>query len=219
MGSYHSKLDLMDTEAGIKLIKDVFEGKLAEALNKPGLIFLLGIPLAFSLLLPDLGGKNPFYYFLFLLLGYIFFAEPRFTNIIDRHKRIAVIIGILSITIQLGIYYLALDLPEVFMYYYGGFVYGVGTLSILIAMLGYARKWLNFGNSFTQYFSLAVYPLYILHQTAIIMIGFFVVRWHLPVWGKFTAIVLLSFVVCISVYDMLIKRHNALRFLFGMKPL
>jgi aspartate--ammonia ligase len=33
VGSYRSKLDLMETEAGIKLIKDVFQRCLAEALN------------------------------------------------------------------------------------------------------------------------------------------------------------------------------------------
>lgn len=60
-------------------------------------------------------------------------------------------------------------------------------------------------------------PYYVLHQTPIIMIGYAVVQWNIGVLPKFLIISLSSLVLVMLVYELLIRRIPALRFLFGMK--
>ena len=59
--------------------------------------------------------------------------------------------------------------------------------------------------------------MYILHQTVIVVIGFYVVQWELNVFVKFGVILVAATVVTVLVYDLLVKRSNATRFLFGMR--
>jgi peptidoglycan/LPS O-acetylase OafA/YrhL len=65
----------------------------------------------------------------------------------------------------------------------------------------------------------SVLPFYILHQTVILTIGFFVVRWAIPDLAKFVVIAASSFAIIVAIYEFAIRRHNAMRFLFGMKRL
>lgn len=63
----------------------------------------------------------------------------------------------------------------------------------------------------------AVLPFYILHQTVIIVTGYYVVQWDCDPALKYLAIALISFSLIVALYDLLIRRFNLLRFLFGMR--
>ena len=60
-------------------------------------------------------------------------------------------------------------------------------------------------------------PFYILHQPVLLVIGYFVVQWSLPIPAKYAIILLVSFCVIMGIYELLVRRWNVLRFLFGMK--
>ena len=77
--------------------------------------------------------------------------------------------------------------------------------------------YLNFSNKALSYCSEAVLPFYILHQTIILLIGSFIVQWGLGIMLKYLIISTSSLVVIMAIYELFIKRLNALRFLFGMK--
>jgi hypothetical protein len=68
-----------------------------------------------------------------------------------------------------------------------------------------------------RYTNKAVLPFYALHQTVILTIGFYVVRWNAGVFVKYLAIVTSSFAAIMIIYDLVIRRINLFRFLFGMK--
>ncbi|MFC1904582.1 hypothetical protein ACFLXT_02325 [Chloroflexota bacterium] len=87
----------------------------------------------------------------------------------------------------------------------------------IIAMLGLGSRFLNINNRFLGYASEAVLPYYILHQTIIIIIGFFVIQWSMGIAPKYIIVVLSSFVGIMAIYDLLVRRINVLRFLFGMR--
>lgn len=61
------------------------------------------------------------------------------------------------------------------------------------------------------------YPFYIVHQTVIVVIAFYVVQWQAGIMPKYLAISTASLAVCVLLCE-LIKRTNLTRFLFGMKP-
>jgi glucan biosynthesis protein C len=61
-------------------------------------------------------------------------------------------------------------------------------------------------------------PYYVLHQTPIIIIGYYVVQWNMAAIPKFLLISLSSLALTLLVYEFAIRRIPAVRFLFGMRP-
>ena len=61
-------------------------------------------------------------------------------------------------------------------------------------------------------------PIYVLHQTIIVIIGFFVVRWQLIWPAKYLLISISTLAVTLAVYDVAVRRTRVTRFLFGLKP-
>jgi hypothetical protein len=64
----------------------------------------------------------------------------------------------------------------------------------------------------------AVLPFYILHQTVILCVGWFVISWNISMSAKYLIIAAVSFTLIIVLYELLIRHLNVVRFLFGMRP-
>jgi glucan biosynthesis protein C len=60
--------------------------------------------------------------------------------------------------------------------------------------------------------------VYILHQTIVFVIGYYVVQWHTPALLKYAAISLASLAVTLWVYEVAVRRLEVTRWLFGMRP-
>ena len=86
---------------------------------------------------------------------------------------------------------------------------------VFVFFLG--TKFLNFNNKILSYCNEAVLPFYILHQTIILTIGFFIIQWNLNVMLKYLIISTSSFALIMVIYELLIRRFKIIRFLFGMK--
>ncbi len=98
-------------------------------------------------------------------------------------------------------------------------LFGLCSWCWVVAILGFGMRHLNFNTRFLQYANEAVLPFYVLHQTVLLAVGYFVVRWQIPDVLKFVIIAAGSFAIILALYEFLIRRFNLLRFLFGMKPL
>jgi peptidoglycan/LPS O-acetylase OafA/YrhL len=86
------------------------------------------------------------------------------------------------------------------------------------AALGYARRHLAFENAFLRYAREASYPVYILHQAVIVVLGAAVIRWDAGAPLKFVAIAGASTIAVLAAYEVAIRPHDAARFVFGLKP-
>ncbi len=62
-------------------------------------------------------------------------------------------------------------------------------------------------------------PFYVVQQPVIILIAFYVVPWNMGILPKWLIISTLSLALSLVLYDLLIRRVNGIRWLFGMKPL
>ncbi len=78
---------------------------------------------------------------------------------------------------------------------------------------------LNFSNRLLKYAAEGSNSFYILHQTVIVIIGYFVVQWSASIAVKYLVIASALLGGTILAYDLLVKRTNLTRFLFGMKLL
>lgn len=92
------------------------------------------------------------------------------------------------------------------------------TWAIVMAFVGYGRRYLSFANPLLRWARDASYPIYILHQTVIVAIGYYVIRQPWAPWTKYWLVLGATMLVCVAAYECCIRRVAPLRFAFGMKP-
>lgn len=85
----------------------------------------------------------------------------------------------------------------------------------IIALLGLAQRFLNRPSAVLSFLTEAVFPYYILHQTIIVAVGFWVGGLQLPVWLEAGCIVVATLLGCVLLTEV-IKRVPPLRPLFGL---
>jgi peptidoglycan/LPS O-acetylase OafA/YrhL len=199
-----------------------FTAWLVNICEKPGIIFLGSIPLILVDGFPNLGSdsRNLLKCLVYLLFGYVLMSDPRFQPAIDRQKYWALLLVISSsvtfaVVREWGLSQPSFSLGSIIFY----LLKDLMTWTIILALFGFGHSYLNFRSKAWKYFNEASYPVYLLHLTVIIAIGFYVVQWDINLFLKYLIIVPGSFVVTLALYELVIRRLNFARLLFGMKPI
>lgn len=91
------------------------------------------------------------------------------------------------------------------------------TWAWLLTFLAWGRRLLSFENPLLIWAREASYPIYILHQTVIIVIAYFVIREPWSPWIKFAMILASTLVVCVAMHEGVLRRFATTRLLFGIK--
>ena len=89
--------------------------------------------------------------------------------------------------------------------------------SAVVFVLNIGVRYLNTNNKFLIYGNEAVLPFYLFHQTIILWVGFYVIGWDMGILLKLLIISVVSFTAIIILYELLVRRFNPVRFLFGMR--
>ena len=87
----------------------------------------------------------------------------------------------------------------------------------LMTFFAWGRHALSFGNRLLTWARDASYPVYILHQTVIIVIAYFVIRQPWSPGVKYWVVLGATLAICIALYELVLRRFAVLRFIFGMK--
>ncbi len=193
----------------------------------PGIVYLLAVPVVLVTVgvspqspLGDRnwGGWSLLGYIPVFLYGFVIASHEGFQESIRRQRWIS--LG-LAAAATAGLVYTGIK--------YGAFPYGTQGYSLFngvfgleawlvsLVALGFGMKRLNFSTPFLSYANEAVMPFYVLHQTVLLVVGYFVTRWHIPDPVKFLVILTVSFAFIMLLYEFFIRRINVLRVLFGMK--
>ncbi len=204
-------------DAGLQWLK-----RITGMLMKPAVLFLLVPALLVPISkFPWVIGGNPLFYITFFILGFILISDERLMDKIDRYRLILLILGVVPlaglITMSATNSWPA-NIPEWADGIMDAYRNAFHPWFFILALLAYGRRFLNFTNKFLKYFAEGAYPIYILHQTVLVTVAFFVVQWGLGVGAKYAIIAALSFAGTVLAYDILVRRTNITRFLFGMKP-
>jgi peptidoglycan/LPS O-acetylase OafA/YrhL len=88
---------------------------------------------------------------------------------------------------------------------------------LLLGLLGLGSRLLNRTSAALEYLSEGSYPVYILHQTVLVVLAFYVVRMEVP-WGVQWLGLLAGTVAGTFLGYEGLRRVGWLRFLFGMRP-
>lgn len=86
----------------------------------------------------------------------------------------------------------------------------------LAAIVGYAQRYLNKPNQKIQYLNRGVLPYYMMHQTIIVVLAFYLQPFNLPVLLEFLLILIGTVAGCAMTYE-LVKNRRVVGGLFGLK--
>jgi len=151
-----------------------------------------------------------------VLIGWFAAKSPAFWGAVQRHLRpaITLAVGLLLVLAAARLNWDAVQADQslttvmtvvrtVFMW------------AAIIAMLGLAQRYLNRSSSVLRFLTEAVFPYYILHQTLIVAVGFWVGGLLLPVGLEAGIITVATVVGCVALTEA-INRLPLLRPLFGL---
>jgi glucan biosynthesis protein C len=194
----------------------------------PGGIFLLAIPVAIIRfgLGPISAGLQTLYgdwanllaYLTLFIYGFILYSDDHLNRAIQKHWKVAAA-GAIGMTAFLAFIILRFDPHGGYTPAGAGMALGEAFSSWfwLIAILGAGQRYLSFRNTALDYANEAVLPFYVLHQTVIIIVGYYVIQWPLGVPAKYAITASVAFALTLGAYDILVRRWNVTRVLFGMR--
>jgi glucan biosynthesis protein C len=165
---------------------------------------------------PNDGPQNPWYSLALFVAGFLLLADARAERAVHRHWRPLLAAAAGTMTAVLLVQRSGID-DRLFT---AGFALleQVNTWVWVLALLGAGRALLSTPVRGLRYASEASFPGYVLHQTVLVAVAYVVVGWDLPVWQEFAVLCLATFALTLLLYEAVVRRTGATRFLFGMKP-
>jgi peptidoglycan/LPS O-acetylase OafA/YrhL len=162
------------------------------------------------------------FYFSFFLFGMLCFSSPALWESIGRN-RTHLLITMIVLLIPFYIFYCyfndliqlpwsrdtvetAFDVTAIFV-----------SWSTVITVISCGQHYLNRPHPWLSKINEGLYPFYILHQTVIIFIGYYLCQLPWSIAAKFWSVSFLTLTSCIIFYRLFIRPFNIVRFLFGMK--
>jgi hypothetical protein len=165
------------------------------------------------------GGWAFLYYIWFLISGFIIVSSKRLQQQIMNQRWISLLLGVGLSTAYL--IQLFSQSRWIFPAWTTDWIYTLlsffSAWCWLFAILGFSMRYLAFNRPFLSSANEGVLPFFILHQTVLLCIGYFVMPWEIHDAAKWVLVFTSSFIVIIALYMLIIRKFEVLRFLFGMK--
>jgi uncharacterized protein (DUF2147 family) len=155
---------------------------------------------------------NVGYYSTYLIAGFLLARYPALERAAQRELVPALAIaGATTLVLLLGVLGL-FQAPRVLLA--GTAVAG---WCFVLAALGAAHRFLASATRGLSYLSESAFPVYWLHQSAIVLIGYLVIRLELGIAAKYAVLLAASLGATLAVYHFGIRRFALARFCVGMK--
>ncbi|MGD2037011.1 MAG: acyltransferase [Desulfobacterales bacterium] len=165
------------------------------------------------------GGWGFLYYIWFLISGFLIVTSDRLQGCIRNQRWISLLLGVVLMSALL--YQLFSPSRVVFQTRISDWINPLlsffSAWCWLFAILGFGMRHLSFDRRPLRYANEGVLPFFILHQTVLLGIGYFVITWEIPDVLKWAMVFTGSFIVIIALYTLIIRKFDLFRFLFGMK--
>ncbi len=165
------------------------------------------------------------WYAIYFVIGFIMASDGRFTSAVKRHCWVCLVLWLVCFSAGIGTLVLILGYdpapghePFSWMYVLFQVLWSVTSWSAVVFMLSIGARYMTSNSRTLAYANEAVLPFYLFHQTIILVVGFYVIPWNiLSIW-KFLIITAISFPLILLLYELAVRRLDAVRFLFGMRP-
>lgn len=183
---------------------------LVEKLSVFKLLFMFLIPLILSPIL-NISGKSLGEYFALFMLGYLILSDDTIQIKLDTF-RWYLFAGFITCVILILVVLNIWNAPKIFYDIFSRFYGWLGILSLL----GLGRHYLNFHNKLTSYFSNAFFPVYIFHQSCLVLVAYYTFKVTSVIFLQVLVIMFGSFILTMVVYE-ICKQFSLTRLIFGAK--
>lgn len=154
------------------------------------------------------------YYSTCLIAGFLLARYPALEDALHREWKRALVIGLLGMALRVPSATGIIISPVLS---YVGLV--VGGWGAIVALLGFAHSRLMHTNAVLDYLKESAFPVYILHQAAVVCIGYGIIQLPLGMAAKYALLLSASFAATMAAYQVIVRLIPILRFAFGMKPI
>jgi glucan biosynthesis protein C len=162
------------------------------------------------------------FYFLFFLFGIVCYSSQAIWESIGKNRKHLLVAALFVLVPFYGFYFhfrgfyhlpwddrtveIMFDVTATFLSWF-----------TVITVIAYGQHYLNRPHPWLSKINEGLYPFYILHQTVIIWIGYYICQFDWSIAAKFWSISFLTLFGCVGFYLFVIRPLNVMRILFGVK--
>jgi glucan biosynthesis protein C len=197
---------------------DALLGGLSRRLARPVMWPLAALLVYAGEALPDpTGALTPFYYLVFFVLGYVVVCDPAFLKAAEQYRLPALATGVLLAAFWVLTPGLRDALPDPSLQLTALNLLGAAaSWLVIVGLLGYGRRYLDRTTPALSYLGEASYPVYLLHQTVIVIAAFYVVDLAAAEPLQWLTLMAVSVAATFALYEV-VRRTRVTRWAFGMK--
>lgn len=200
----------------IKVRKQKGIGAIGKLFEEGWFLLFLTVPITITEALPSIGGKNPFFYGIYFTIGFLIASNEKSWKTIDEMKWRS--LTALIISLPLFLYLSKFNGMDTFAWQsiILALVRNIYGISTLLYMLAFAQKHLNRGGKILDYMNAASFPVYILHQSVMMVLAYFILLFIPGMALQYIVILIATPIVCLALFEVF-KRFPLLRFILGIK--
>lgn len=162
------------------------------------------------------------FYFYFFVTGILFASSQNFWLYLKKYRRFNLIVFVISTLLFYGYYFIPNNYVEPYLSLAVRWDIWYALCSLLgwcfvLTLLGYGQIHLNRPSLWLKRMNEAIYPFYILHQTIIVVLAYYIIQFDLNIPIKMTILFISSFIGIVLIYRFLVYPFKMTRILFGMK--
>jgi peptidoglycan/LPS O-acetylase OafA/YrhL len=156
------------------------------------------------------------YYLIFFISGFVLFTSPKIIKALTRDRKLY-LYQTLIFSVLLFLLPTIFSQPSTVQDYSRGITEMIISLSCGLTAIGYFKRYFNKDHAYRKIMNEAIYPFYLLHQPALIFVGYFVLQWNISYAMQAFMITILSLFSILITYWFIIRKLNVLRVCFGLK--
>lgn len=151
------------------------------------------------------------------LFGYLLIAlKDAFWTSVTQNRQKYLVSGIMSFPLLMCLWYVIGDFAG--KEYITALVRVFNSWSWILTLFAYSAIYLNKPSKILSYANEAVYPFFILHQTVMMALCYYLKDIDMGFFPKFSILSIGTFGISWIIYEFGIRRYPLIRPLFGMKP-
>lgn len=153
------------------------------------------------------------YYSLYLMLGFVLADCPAWEQKLHQEWRRSLVLSVIAVVILLAWIFGWIPFQPIRL-----IASATAGWCLVVAWLGWANHLQPTPGCRLNYLVKSAYPVYLLHQVVIIVLGYWLVQTPWSLIPKWIVLLSSSFAVTLSLYEWIIKPLPWLYFMFGIKP-
>jgi peptidoglycan/LPS O-acetylase OafA/YrhL len=166
--------------------------------------------------------SETFFYTYYFITGILFASSQMFWENLKKQRRFHLVTFIISTLLFYSYYYVPINYIEPYLSISARWDIWYGLCCLLgwcfvLTLLGYGQVYLNKPSLWLKRMNEAIYPFYILHQTVIVIFGYYIIQLNLNIPFKIILLFMSSFSVIVLLYRFLVYPFKTTRVLFEMK--